>query len=101
MKKVSMGYIPEAVYLSGFPGLGTALSNYVYNNTERIVKQGGGVFEGKGPGKRMIRIKFNLKARPENNVHDIEISDPVRENEERMLSELQTIYKGFGFSRLQ
>lgn len=100
MKKISMGYIPEAG-TSGFPELGIALSNYVYGNTERIVKQGGGVFEGKGPGKRMIRIKLNLKARPENNVHDIEISDPISENEDRLLSELQAIYKGFGFSRLQ
>ena len=97
MKKISLGYKPEAN--ASFPSLGVVLGNYLCKNTENIERIGDGKLEWRGPGKRLIKIKYDLKAPPENNVHEIEISDLMDEN--RILSELQTIYKRFGFSPLQ
>jgi len=97
MKKISLGYDPESNV--SFPYLGIVLGNYFLKNTDSIEISGDGKLEGKGPGKRLIKIKYDLKPDPKNNVHEIEISDPL--HEDRILSELQAIYKKFGFSPLQ
>jgi hypothetical protein len=96
MKKLSLAYAPE-LGLGDFPQLGVALSDYVFGNTERLARVGGGVLEGVGPGSRSIKIKYDLRASREKNVHEIEVSDASAAEEKRILSELRQLYKGFGF----
>jgi hypothetical protein len=96
MKKLSLAYMPE-LGMADFPKLGVALSNYVYANAERIAHVGSGLLEGAGPNSRSIRIKYNLGAARENNVHEVEISDASEAEEKRLLADIKRLYKGFGF----
>lgn len=100
MRKFSMRYTgPLDESRSEIGALGLAISSYFRKHTSEqavSIRSVDSQVEGRGPGQRLIRVRYERKPPLDNIVHAIEIADPV--DEERLEREIKSVYEIYKFS---